>query len=156
MPWIDDVHRSHDRRQDLALRRIDLLIQALVDVPFPRRGVERRAVLEFHALPQGEHDALAVRRGVPALRQLGLDGEVRLVFHQRIERQIQDVAFGVLDREDRVIGLGIVGQTDRQRAAARWRLRPRDPSRQHSARQTRQRLTTSNETIQHRCLPPFI
>jgi hypothetical protein len=137
----------------LPLRRTDLRIQALVDVPLHRMGVEDRAVLELHAFPQCEYDALAVGGFLPAFRQFRFDREIRAVLYQCIECQIQHVALGVLDREDRIIRLGVIRKADRQRPPSRRRLRARDPGRQYSTSQAHHQVSAPDKTDWHCYLP---
>ena len=115
---VEHVDRVDHRKKLLALRRADLLVEPLVDVPLHRGGVEVGAVVELHVLPEMEDDALAAVFHVPALGELGVDGEVRTELRQGVVDEIEDLTLGELHREHRVHGLGVRRKSDGEGAAA--------------------------------------
>ena len=143
------------------------VVLVALEVELHGLGVERRAVVEFHALDEIEHQGLRIGE-LPRLGKTRLELErLRLEVDQRVEHRVEHVEVRQVAAGHRIDGGRVVGHREPQRAAlARRRLRERAaPAAACAPTAAAAPLSTSRRSsiVELRpvirflpCIPPFI
>src|SRR5438093_2247664 len=97
---VDDGERVD--RCELTTSRRACGLDVTLDVPFDGLGVEDRAVVELHVLPQAERDALPVWRDIPLLRQPGDDLSARVDADDRVVYLVMHISIDEGARTKRI------------------------------------------------------
>ena len=108
---------------ELGLAERALHGEMAIEREFRGLGVERLAVVEFHARPQLDGDRLAVGRGLVRERELRHDVELLVDVEQLVAERGEHDAADIGARERRIENVGVLGKADAQRGLGRGRRR---------------------------------